>query len=285
MKAASKWRINLESLTAGIVLVGLVLVSSAYLVRAASPAQLEDEGRIIYEQMCQSCHTIGGGRLVGPDLAGVIERRERGWLEDFITAPDRVLASDDPLAAQLLAEYNNLTMPNLGLSQGEVDAVLAYFESQGEGVATAEVSLPPGNADRGKLLFTGQISMENGGPPCMACHNVANVGEFGGGSLGPDLTQVYDRMGEVGLSGALSGLPFPTMRGVYEGKSLTLQEQADLLAIFAQSDVPGILQQGAVNDAVYMFGGVLGAVVLFGVMFIFWPRQRHSVTENLRRNS
>ena len=38
-------------------------------------------GKELYETKgCPACHTIGGGRLVGPDLAGVAERRDRDWI-------------------------------------------------------------------------------------------------------------------------------------------------------------------------------------------------------------
>ena len=36
---------------------------------------------------CTSCHTIGGGRLVGPDLLNVTERKDRAWLARFIVDP------------------------------------------------------------------------------------------------------------------------------------------------------------------------------------------------------
>ena len=41
---------------------------------------------------------------------------------------------------------------------------------------------------------------------------------MGGGSLGPDLSHVATRYGEAGLTAALTGLPFPTMQGVFAAR-------------------------------------------------------------------
>lgn len=59
----------------------------------------EDDGGALFKAKCSACHTIGGGRLVGPDLQGVTATRDRNWLMGFITAPDQVIAKGDPVAA------------------------------------------------------------------------------------------------------------------------------------------------------------------------------------------
>ena len=85
------------------------------------------EGLKLYQQFCVSCHTIGGGRLVGPDLKGVTERRSQEWLVRFITDPDQ-MHKDDPIAIANLKEFG-VPMPRLGLTEQQVAAVLAYFKS------------------------------------------------------------------------------------------------------------------------------------------------------------
>src|SRR5499433_3656295 len=49
-------------------------------------------GMTLFKKLCAPCHTIGVGDRVGPDLRGVVERRQRTWLARFITAPDKVRA-------------------------------------------------------------------------------------------------------------------------------------------------------------------------------------------------
>ena len=89
----------------------------------------EETGQQIFQSKCAACHTIGEGKLVGPDLAGVVSRREESWLIRQIKEPDRLIAENDPIAMQLLLEANNVPMVPLGLSDAEVTAVIAYLKS------------------------------------------------------------------------------------------------------------------------------------------------------------
>lgn len=266
-------------LLSGIMMIGL------YTPTAASPRlQSSSEGQDIFEQKCVSCHSIGGGVLVGPDLEGVLDRRDRDWVIKFISAPDQILAAGDPIATEMLAEFNNIPMPNLGLTETDVEALLMFIEG-GESAAQAAASLPAGDASRGEAVFAGGQALENGGTPCMACHTVGNVGSFGGGNLGPDLTHVYQRYGDTGLTSAIQNIAFPTMQGVYADKPLTDQEVADLLAFFTTVDAQG--EAGAANVFTPLFwaAGVLGASLLFGIMALFWPRQRENLSDRLRKDA
>jgi cytochrome c5 len=88
-----------------------------------------ETGKEIFESLCAACHTIGKGKLVGPDLAGVTSRREESWLHRQIKEPDALIAENDPIAMQLLQEADNVEMPPLDLSDEEVVAVIAYLKS------------------------------------------------------------------------------------------------------------------------------------------------------------
>jgi protein SCO1 len=89
-----------------------------------------DKGEYLFRTRCGACHTIGTGDGVGPDLAGVTTRRDRGWLSRYLAEPDRVLAEGDPIATALFAKYKNVPMPNLYLGMDDVSAVLSFLESQ-----------------------------------------------------------------------------------------------------------------------------------------------------------
>lgn len=89
--------------------------------------ELVAKGEKIYkEKACASCHTFGKGRLVGPDLQGATERREEEWLKKWIKNPDEMLRTD-PIAKEMLKEYM-VPMPNQGLNDEEVDAVVEYMK-------------------------------------------------------------------------------------------------------------------------------------------------------------
>lgn len=98
-----------------------------------------EEGKIIFEQKCVACHTIGEGKRIGPDLKGVTERRDLSWLKGFIQSPSSYFAGD-AIAANLLKEYG-IPMPDLGLKEAEVEAILAYLKSS-EPQAAGTIATP-----------------------------------------------------------------------------------------------------------------------------------------------
>ena len=115
---SKRWRIPALG-----VLIIVILFGPIEHGKAAEP------GQQIFDSLCTACHTIGGGKLIGPDLAGVTARREEAWLIRQIKEPDRLLAEKDPIATQLLQESNNIPMVPLGLSDADVTAVIAYMKS------------------------------------------------------------------------------------------------------------------------------------------------------------
>ncbi len=230
-------------------------------------------GQKIFEGLCASCHTIGGGDLAGPDLEGVAERRDQDWLLKWIKAPDVILSSGDPIAVQMLQEFNDVAMPNLGLSETQVADVLAYLENPG-GVVPGAVTLPEGDPDQGEALFIGGTLLENGGPPCMSCHNTTGSVALGGGTLGPDLTKVYDRYGEAGLPATLQNLPFPTMQGVFSEKPLTDGEAADLFAYFAQINKK---EEMKTENLSFLLSGLGGFVFVLLLSNFIWRKRLSGV--------
>jgi len=103
----------------------LVLLLSLFV----SYAQGDPErGKEIFRSKCASCHTIGGGKLMGPDLQGVVAKRDPQWLRTFIQRPSELIAAKDPTAMALLEEYG-APMPDLGLSDEEVDHLMAFLRA------------------------------------------------------------------------------------------------------------------------------------------------------------
>jgi len=95
---------------------------------SATPADPEAvRGKLAFESKCLACHSLGGGKKLGPDLAGVSKRRSEGWLQRWLRSPEKMLESDADAKA-LLKEYNNLPMPNQNLPEAEIREYLKFFK-------------------------------------------------------------------------------------------------------------------------------------------------------------
>lgn len=84
-------------------------------------------GQEIYNKMCTACHRPDK-KFIGPAQAGVMERRTPEWVMNMILNPEGML-QNDPLAKELLAEFNGAPMANQNLTQEEARAVLEYFRT------------------------------------------------------------------------------------------------------------------------------------------------------------
>ena len=101
-------------------------------------------GEGLFIAACAACHSVGEGVRVGPDLAGVTLRRDRTWLEAFLMEPERMLALGDAAAVALDRQFPAVRMPDLGLSETDIEDLLSYLQTQTElihhSVAKAEPS-------------------------------------------------------------------------------------------------------------------------------------------------
>ncbi|MGE5224645.1 MAG: c-type cytochrome [Omnitrophica WOR_2 bacterium] len=279
------WFLILLFLLLGILLVSMGLSNEK--AQAAPLYQSAADGKALFEQNCTGCHTIGGGKLVGPDLKDVTQRQSTDWIQAFITNPQKVVDSGDAAAKQLVSQYG-MTMPTLGLTPAQVASLVAYLQNPGQvsGSAASAPQLPAGAGvpANGEMIFSGLIPLKGGGWACISCHTVNGVGDFRGGNLGPNLTHAVQRYGgKTGMASTLATLPFPTMQGIFTTRPLTASEQADLLAFFVQADA----QQPVVPltlDLYWPFWAIGGggAALLLLLLVFFWPRQRKTAVELIR---
>jgi len=101
---------------------------------------------------------------------------------------------------------------------------------------SAAVESQASSVAAGRALFLGTVRFQNGGPACSACHSVAGLAFPEGGTMGPDLTRVYSKMGPEGLNSALETLFFPAMTPLFRYRPLTSNERRDLAALFESAD-------------------------------------------------
>jgi mono/diheme cytochrome c family protein len=282
-EGSGEMRAGVITKVVAFLFIVIALPAIASLSLPATFALSTEEAGTLFQAKCSSCHTIGGGKRVGPDLQGVTDRRDQAWLLEFITAPDQVIASGDPVATRLVEEYG-LAMPNLGIAQEEAEGLLAYIEAQSGGPpsraappspAPPSGPSPAGDAAIGKDLFTGKRSLANGGPACIACHSVGGIGTLGGGTLALDLTEAYSKFGEEGLTSVLASPPFPVMREIFVFRPLTPEEATHLKAFLWE-----VSQKGAVPgvpSSNFLLVGV-GFFVLFLLLSqVIWRRRLRGV--------
>jgi len=259
------------------------------------------DGESLFKQTCAACHTVGGGKLVGPDLQGVNQKRTEDWIVNFVkNAAD--FGAKDADAKAMITEYG-YPMPSQNLADGDIKAIVTYIAANSpteevaeEGtdpveeveVAPADPALDPANASAediafGLKLFSGENRLENGGPSCITCHNVQHTDLIAGGLLAKDLTKVYERMGAAGLNGILSSPPFPAMNASYKDNQLTEKEIFQLSAFFSDASVNNIYQKKrSYNDNLLLYGGGGAfATIAIIIFFLFLERKRKCVKEDI----
>jgi len=251
---------------------------------------LAQETAAFFKANCASCHTIGGGRLTGPDLKGVTERKDREWLRSYILNPQAKINSGDPYALQLLEEARGVVMPQVpGLTPEKVDFLLdlieaesALEESQFKGIQVSMEPFTPADVAQGMAIFKGRRALSNGGPACISCHTVPGIGGLGGGIVGPDLTRVFERLqGRVPLSAWLQSPATPTMQSALRNNPLRPDEIHVLVALFEDTAKTGTPVQPAVAQLSFLLLGLGGAVLALVAFDFIWKGRLRAVRRPL----
>jgi len=209
---------------------------------------------------CAGCHTVGGGKLTGPDLIGVVS-----WPPaDLKGAIQRMQKYVGPLS-----DEETQTLTTL-LRAGDARDRLKREEARVAQSFAAKMAPP--SASNGKALFSGATPLKNGGAACLSCHQA----EGPGGTLGPDLAGVRLKMGEVALASAIEKSNFKVMEPAYRNHPVTKQESLDLARYLSSLD-PSTAR--AVEIPLLLWGG-LGAVALMAGLAIF--QRNHSAPHPAR---
>lgn len=138
--------------------------------------------RVIQEKQCQGCHVIEGkGARVGPNLDTSAQKLQYSWAKGFLK---------DPRPYGKIYPYIPYRMPNLNLTDAEIDAVLSVFAK----VASRSYPDPPETT-----VQVDEAKAKNGGLlyflKCTECHNMGTViPNPVAKQQGPDLINVTRRM-------------------------------------------------------------------------------------------
>ncbi len=164
---------------------------------------------------CRKCHSADGrGGDVGPDLAGLLDRRPDAYIR------------------QILGSGRG-KMPSFGFSEAQVDALTAYLA-----LLAAEAPAPTGNRG-GRPAAGRELWLANG---CQSCHSIYGLG----GHSGPDLTNVVGRRPIAYIRRVLSA-----GQGAMPAFALSPPQQRDLTAYLALLDATGTYPPLSLTDSVF----------------------------------
>lgn len=85
------------------------------------------KGAEVFKNMCTACHRTDK-KFIGPPPTGILERRTPEWVMNMILDPEGMV-KNDPLAKELLMEFNGSPMANQNLTEEEARSVLEYFRT------------------------------------------------------------------------------------------------------------------------------------------------------------
>jgi cytochrome c551/c552 len=112
-----------------------------------SLSSFAQDGHALFLANCASCHAVNK-RLTGPALAGLEERgpwSDRKELYAWIHNPPAYIKKD-AYTAGLQKEYQVVMTPFPGLSEKDIDAIVAYVDQQAKAAAAAPTAGPGGEA-------------------------------------------------------------------------------------------------------------------------------------------
>lgn len=267
----------------------LPLLALALPATAAAQDPPSEESINFFKVNCASCHTIGGGRLTGPDLKDLSSRNEREWFVEFLLDPKGKLDSGDPYGQKILSEARGVPMPPVPGMTRElatklldlIDTESAAETSRFAGVQLSDRPLTDADIRRGEDLFMGAEALESGAPACISCHSVNGLSGLGGGHLGPDLTSAYSRLeGRKALGAWLSSPPSIVMQPLYTDAPLDSEEVLALVAYLKDTAGRGELEAES-TSLEFVLAGIGLAAFLMVLCDVLWRKRHRSVRRTL----
>ena len=262
-----------------------------FLIANPPAAFAQQDVEAFFKQNCAACHTIGGGKLLGPDLKGVTRARDHEWLEKWLQNPQVMIDSGDAVAVKLKEEYGGMVMPAApGMTPQMAESLLKFIAAKSGATSESSKASPAREEPftdkqvaEGKALYLGSQKFQEGGAPCVACHAVKSTGgALGGGQLGPDLTLVYKRLnGRKALEAWLSNPASATMKPIFSKRPLKPAEIDALTAFFEQTSKESGAEATGAYRALFLLLGVVGAVLGLVVLGLIWKRRIRGVRRAL----
>lgn len=289
----------------GIMKNSLAIFSFLFFYFCNIPVAAQNSGEDLFKANCATCHTVGGGRLVGPDLKGITEKKDVNWIRQFIHSSQKMVKSGDTAAVAIFSEFK-IPMPDFPLPDEQVNAIIDYIKGSGQPQATAQAppatkdttagakkdtgavaavkppaappdttKYSPESAAHGRALFYGTVRFASGAAPCVSCHNIRDESVLGGGKLALDLTAAYSKLGPAGIQAIIMNPPFPVMKAALLKNPVDPSEVRDIISMLRSVDERNknftVRQAGGF---IFFIIGLLTAMFLAVHIFLFYDNRK-----------
>ncbi len=158
---------------------------------------------------CINCHTLlGEGAYYAPDLTKIAQQRGDAYLKAFLKQPSRFYSE----------ERDRRLMPNLNLSDEQIDALIAFLGWVGQidtngwpprpimvsgaSIPGSDVGAAPPSAASSDPVAVGEALFQQSPPGCNACHSTAAGVALVGPSLAGIASRAAERIGSADYHGS-----------------------------------------------------------------------------------
>ena len=230
----------------------------------------------LFGEKCAGCHSIGGGNLVGPDLAP----SSKWSVADLTKAIKDMEKNVGPLTSEevdSLVEFLRKPQAAKVVSDSAVKPVETPLNGDLSKLDGPSVAVESGSIASGARLFVGDQSFKNGGLSCVACHSV----DAAGGNMGPDLTVISEKMPLAALASSCEHTPYKVMKEAYKNHAITHQEALDLAAYLASLKSP----HSKLKDPPVAMLGAFFALFVFAVIAFGYRNRNTGVRAKLQRRN
>lgn len=216
----------------------------------------QDKGEQLFNTICIACHTIGEGKLLGPDLENVHKRHSEEWMIKFIRSSQNMIKEGDEEAVKLFNENNMIIMPDNAFTDEQIKSIIAYIQSKSgvEEIAKGEKNKTTITIDQQKQAPSSvatsktqtqtpesksvTISYETGeqlfDQNCTACHAIGK-----GTLVGPDLKGINSKHQEEWL-----------LKYIKSSQTMIQSGDGEAVAIYKQFNEIVMPDQTLTNDEI-----------------------------------
>lgn len=251
--------------------MSLVSIGCWFFLMAAPAAAQEqfqpDKSAEFFFYRCAGCHTVGGGKLSGPDLINATQ-----WAEaDLKTAVKKMEKNTGALPEP------DIAMLTVFLKDKNVASRITLQKQKI--IAELRAKMPPPSYEKGRALFLGRQAFFNNGPACVNCHFYVRQG----GSLGLELSKVNSKMTGVVLQSAIENANYKVMRAIYQDRKITTEESLHLAEYLSHPEKENASKEMNEDDTVIVAWGGVG--VFMALLWLINLKRKGPTRKNLLRKS